>query len=166
MYLTKQTKLLNWSKECSCIWTKTCLLSCTRHWLDLIWNGNIIWYPYIIYVKRQSVAVEQVQRREPDFWKSVRRWAAQKDWSTWNYTPWKGEGCSRGDLIETYKIFNNFEVIEFHNLFSLAKSDKPEMLKKRYAEHYNTNWQKYSFGIRVACHWNTPPTLFKNAHLY
>ena len=70
----------------------------------------------------------------------------------------------RGNLIETYKIFNFLEEIQFQTLFSLAKSDKTRNAEgKMYAEHCNTNRQKHSFGIRVACHWNILPTLFKNA---
>ena len=59
----------------------------------------------------------------------------------------------RGNLIETYKIFNFLEEIQFQTLFSLAKSDKTRNAEgKMYAEHCNTNRQKHSFGIRVACH--------------
>ena len=82
--------------------------------------GNIIWNPYL---KRQSVAVEQVQRRATRLVEECTEMTYIERLKCLKLHSLKGRRL-RGEFIETCRIFNNLEGIEFQNLFSLVKSDK------------------------------------------
>ena len=98
--------------------------------------GNIIWNPYL---KRQSVAVEQVQRRATRLVEECTEMTYTERLKCLKLHSLKGRRL-RGEFIETYRIFNNLEGIELHYLFSLAKSDKTRNAEgKIYVEHCNTD---------------------------
>ena len=63
---------------------------------------NIIWYPYL---KRQSVAVEQVHRRATRLLEECKEMSYEERLKYLKLHSLKGRRLG-GDLIETYKIFN------------------------------------------------------------
>ena len=96
----------------------------------------MIWNPYL---KRQSVAVEQVHRRATRLVEECKEMSYTERLKCLKLHSLKGRRL-RGEFIETYRIFNNLEGIELHNLFSLAKSNKSRNAEgKIYVEHCNTN---------------------------
>ena len=98
--------------------------------------GNIILNPYL---KRQSVAVEHVQRRATRRLEECKEMSYTETLKCLKLHSLKGRRL-RGEFIETCRIFNNLEGIEFQNLFSLVKSDKTRNAEgKIYVEHCNTN---------------------------
>ena len=98
--------------------------------------GNIIWNPYL---KRQPVAVEQVQRRATRLVEECTEMTYTERLKCLKLHSLKGRRL-RGEFIETCRIFNNLEGIEFQNLFSLVKSDKTRNAEgKIYVEHCNTH---------------------------
>ena len=64
----------------------------------------------------------------------------------------------RGDLMQTYKIFQKIDDIDSENIFSLAtyKSTRNEGNKLR-QRHCKTDVRKFSFLHRVVEKWNTLP---------
>ena len=89
--------------------------------------GKIIWCPYL---KRQSVAVEQVHRRATRLLEECKEMSYTERLKHLKLHSLKGRRLT-GELIKMCKSFDNLEDSEFQNLFSLAKSEKPEMLKKK-----------------------------------
>ena len=77
------------------------------------------------------MAVEQVQRRATRLLEECKKMSYTERLKCLELHSLKGRRL-RGEFIETYRIFNNLEGMEFQNLFSLVKSDKQEMLKERY----------------------------------
>ena len=71
--------------------------------------GNIIWNPYL---KRQPVAVEQVQRRATRLLEECKEMSYTERLKCLKLHSLKGRRL-RGDLIETYKIFSTLEDTEF-----------------------------------------------------
>ena len=70
----------------------------------------------------------------------------------------------RGDLIETFKIFNGFTNINTNNLFILSNDTRTRNHEhKIFIQHCNTNRRKFSFGHRIASIWNDLPSSFKCA---
>ena len=70
----------------------------------------------------------------------------------------------RGDLIETFKIFNGFTNINTNNLFILSYDTRTRNHEhKIFIQHCNTNRRKFSFGHRIASIWNDLPSSFKCA---
>ena len=70
----------------------------------------------------------------------------------------------RGDLIETYKIFNGFSDLDSNKFFmpptleTTRNSDKKIFIQDHKGKH-RTNY----FSIRIAPHWNALTNTFKSA---
>ena len=122
--------------------------------------GNIIWYPLL---KRQSIAVEKVQRRATKLLRECKNLDYGQRLSYLNLHSLKGRRI-RGDLIETYKIFNNKVDLQVNDLFKLNTTGitrNPE--GKIFFVHYQTNKCKLALGKRVAHLWNSLPSNTKFA---
>ena len=132
--------------------------------------GNVIWFPYL---KRQSVAIEKVQRRATRMLPFLRDLCYEKRLNHLKLPSLKHRRL-RGDMIQTYKIFNNIDDIEPERFFSLSPSTSTRNTgNKIYIEFSKTNTRKYSFSTcsRVAPAWNllsnnikesTNTNIFKN----
>ena len=71
----------------------------------------------------------------------------------------------RGDLIQTYKIFNGIDNIKPNSLFQLSTNTKTRNSQDNiYIQHCKTNKRKYSFSYRVAPAWNKLPVETKRAN--
>lgn len=122
--------------------------------------GNIIWYPLL---KRQSKAVEKVQRRATKLLRECKNMNYEQRLRYLNLHSLKGRRI-RGDLIETYKIFNDMVDVrteDFFKLYSNSITRKPD--GKIFIEHCQTNKRKMFFGKRVTHLWNDLPTNIKFA---
>ena len=122
--------------------------------------GNIIWFPFL---KRQSIALEKVQRRATKLIKECNEMSYMDRLKYLNLHSLKGRRI-RGDLIEIYKIHNNLTDIDFNKLFSTCSSDRTRNNEgKLFIQYSRTNIRKYSFANRVAPHWNSLPRSVKFA---
>lgn len=122
--------------------------------------ANVIWCPYL---KRQSKAIEGVQRRAT---KLLKEWEGKSYDERLRYLhlhSLKGRRL-RGDLIQTYKIINGVVDVDKNKIFSFSKSSiTRNNAGKIFVQHCRTNKRKYCFSNRVANHWNTLPTNIKFA---
>jgi hypothetical protein len=122
--------------------------------------GNIIWSPYL---KRQSVAIERVQRRATKILKECKEMSYAQRLNYFNMHSLKGRRI-RGDLIETYKIFNNCNDLSWDFFFSAPTCNVTRQSDgKIYIKQYRTNLRKFVFSNRVATNWNSLPTNLKHA---
>lgn len=122
--------------------------------------GNIIWYPYL---KRQSVAVEKVQRRATKLLKECRNMTYSERLIYLDLHSLKGRRL-RGDLIETYKIYHGLVDLQWNDFFSeTPRSNTRNAEGKIFIKHCNTNLRKFCFSNRVANHWNNLCSAIKNA---
>ena len=90
--------------------------------------GNIIWYPRL---KRQSAALERVQRRATKLVKGIQN-LSYEDRLRFLEIPTLKTRRLRGDLIQVYKIFNNIDDIPVNKFFTIShmnntrnSTDKP-----------------------------------------
>ena len=114
--------------------------------------GNVIWYPYL---KRQSSAIEKVQRRATKLLPCIKD-LCYEDRMRHLKLPSLKHRRLRGDMIQTYKIFNNIDDIEPDRLFSTNDTVTTRNTgNKVYIEYCKTNTRKYSFSNRVAHRWNS-----------
>ena len=122
--------------------------------------GNIIWFPLL---KRQSIAVERVQRRATKLLRECKDFSYEQRLRYLNLHSLKGRRI-RGDLIETYKIFNNKVDIKKEDLFQLNTTGITRNSDgKIYVEHCQNNKRKLALGKRVPHLWNSLPTNIKFA---
>ena len=106
--------------------------------------GNEIWFPLL---KRQSAAIEKVQRRTTKFLREV---------YTLNYkAPSLKYRRLRGDMITVYKLLNGLVEIDWQTFFTLSKSDKTRgSHRKLYIKYSKTSIRKNAFSNRAVPIWN------------
>lgn len=122
--------------------------------------GNLVWYPYL---KRQSAAVERVQRRATKLIKACSNLSYKERLAFLNLPSLKARRY-RGDLIETYKFFHMYDDTEFSSFFILNKINSTRNNEgKLFVLRSRTNLRKYSFANRVVTHWNALPKSIKFA---
>ena len=123
--------------------------------------GNIIWYPYL---KRQSAAIEKVQRRATKILPSLKDKDYDQRLKILNLPSLKARRI-RGDLIQAYKIFNNVDEIDPKQMFPTNPTNRTlrNSLNKIFKPHFNTKEKKNSFSYRIAQRWNELPEHIKNA---
>ena len=109
--------------------------------------GNIVWFPQL---KRQSVAIEKVQRRatklipvlkDLDYKERLR----QLKLPTLKYRRY------RGDLIQVFKIIHRTDALKFEDFFTTTKLDSTRNSEhKPYVHFTKTKTRKFAFSNRVA----------------
>ena len=77
--------------------------------------GNLIWHPYL---KRQSVAVERVQRRATKILKECTNLSYAERLKHLKLLSLKSRRL-RNDLIEVFKIYHNYNNVDFDQFFTL-----------------------------------------------
>ena len=122
--------------------------------------GNVIWNPYL---KRQSIQIESIQRRATKLLPECRDMSYEERLKYLKIYSLKGRR-KRGDLIQTYKIFQGIDDISPTNIFSLATytstRNQGNKLKARFCR---TDLRKYSYSNRVVEMWNSLPKDIKEA---
>ena len=122
--------------------------------------GNLIWNPHL---KRQSVAVERVQRRATKILKECQSMTYAERLQYFNLHSLKGRRF-RGDLIETYKLFNNHVDVHWNTFFTNTPYKGTRNSEgKVFISHCRTNIRKNFFSNRVANNWNDLSPELKNA---
>ena len=120
--------------------------------------GNTIWHPHL---KRQSISVEKVQRRATKLLYECKDMSYSERLNYLNLHSLKGRRL-RGDLIETYKYFNNVYDVSCDKIFCSThekRTRNPE--GKIFIRQCKTNKRKNVFSYRVASHWNILPNTTK-----
>ena len=114
--------------------------------------GNTVWFPVF---KRQSVALEKVQRRATKLVKACKNMTYENRLKYLNLYSLKGRRV-RGDLIQVFKIFHNIDDLDFQTFFVLSSVDKTRNNEgKLYQMRSNTNIGSLSFSNRVVKFWNS-----------
>ena len=122
--------------------------------------GNLIWHPYL---KRQSVAIEKVQRRSTRILNECKGMSYAERLKYLKLPSLKNRRL-RNDLIETFKIYHNYNNVDFNNFFTMNKSAVTRNQKgKLFHTRFNTNIRKNYFSNRVVKHWNNLPRAIKFA---
>lgn len=122
--------------------------------------ANAIWFPYL---KRQSSQIERVQRRATKILKECKNKTYEERLEYLNLHSLKGRRI-RGDLIQTYKIFNGIDDVPMDSLFPIAQyTNTRNADSKIFIRHCRTNKRKFSFSNRVAPLWNNLPSHHKFA---
>ena len=120
--------------------------------------ANVIWNPYL---KRQSVLIEQVQRRATKILKNCKEMSYAERLRFLNLHSLKGRRL-RGDLIQMFKIYHGIDDIDFHKLFISAPiSSTRNSAGKIFVKHANSNKRLYSFCFRIVKPWNDLPEKVK-----
>ena len=106
-------------------------------------------------LKRQSVAIEKVQRRatklipalkDLDYKERMR----QLKLPTLKYRRY------RGDLIQVFKTINGIDVLKFEDFFTTTKHDSTRNSEHNLYVHFTkTKTRKFAFSNRVAPTWNS-----------
>ena len=113
--------------------------------------GNIIWHP--LY-KKQSISIERVQRRATKLLRECKNMTYLERLKYLQLHSLKGRRF-RGDLIETFKIFNGFTDLEVDKFFMQPASDRTRNSERKiFIQFYKNNIRRNFFSIRVAPHWN------------
>ena len=122
--------------------------------------ANSVWYPKL---KRQSVAIEKVQRRATKLLMECKSMSYKERLIFLGLHSLSGRRI-RGDLIQVFKIYNNIDDLEWNYFFTNPHSNKTRFSEgKIFVEHCNTNIRKFSFSHRVVRYWNDLPMSLKNA---
>ena len=118
--------------------------------------AHCIWYPQF---KRQSVAIENVQRRATKLVQNISRWPYESRLRMLNLPSLKYRRL-RGDMIQVFKILNDKDDIKSEHFFS-----EPMVQYTRGHDHKlyvaacKTISRKYSFSHRVVQVWNSLPNI-------
>ena len=123
--------------------------------------GNIIWSPLL---KRQSIAIERVQRRATKILVECKDMSYCERLLYLNLHSLKGRRL-RGDLIETFKIFNHINDLSWSHFFASPDCNITRQSEgKIFIEYARTNLRKNVFSNRIANLWNNLPTNLKYLH--
>ena len=123
--------------------------------------GNIIWYPRL---KRQSAALERVQRRATKLVKGIQN-LSYEDRLRFLEIPTLKTRRLRGDLIQVYKIFNNIDDIPVNKFFTISHMNNTRnSTDKIYHRRCRTNLRKFCFSNRITGYWNKLTPNIKRAH--
>ena len=122
--------------------------------------GNVIWSPLF---KRQSLQIESIQRRATKLVPECRNMSYDQRLRYLKLYSLKGRR-ERGDLIQTYKIFQGIDDLNPSNIFSLATyTGTKNQGNKLRLRHCKTDIRKLSFSHRVVEKWNKMPREIKEA---
>ena len=122
--------------------------------------GNSVWHPNL---KRQSIAIEKVQRRATKVVKACKNMSYEERLRFLHLPSLKGRRI-RGDLIQVYKIVTNIDDVDFHDFFTNKTVDKTRNSDgKLFLNRSITNIRKQFFTNRAVPLWNDLPPKIKSA---
>ena len=122
--------------------------------------GNIIWHP--LY-KKQSISIERVQRRATKLLRECKNMTYLQRLKYLHLHSLKGRRL-RGDLIETFKIFNGYTDLSVDKFFMQTDSDRTRNSERKiFIQFYKNKIRRNFFSIRVAPHWNALTNTMKYA---
>ena len=113
--------------------------------------GNVVWYPKL---KRQSAQIERVQRRATKLIYEIKECSYQERLRYLKIPSLKSRRV-RGDLIQTFKIYNNMDDLDKLTFFEPNPVEiTRNSLDKIFIQHCNNNTRKFVFSQRAAPLWN------------
>ena len=113
--------------------------------------GNVVWSPHL---KRQSSAIERVQRRATKLVPYLKDCAYEERLRLLQLPSLKYRRY-RGDLIQTFKLWNKDDDLEMNDFYSINNSCTRNSGIKFYINSCSTNVKKFSFSHRTTKYWNT-----------
>ena len=122
--------------------------------------GNIIWHPMY---KKQSISIEKVQRRATRLLKECKGMTYIQRLKYLDIHSLKGRRL-RGDLIETFKIFNGFTDLKVNKFFMQPTSERTRNSERKiFIQFHKNKMRRNFFSVRVAPHWNSLTNTMKYA---
>ena len=122
--------------------------------------ANSIWSPNL---KRQSAAIERVQRRATKLLYEIREWSYERRLRFLNLPSLKYRRY-RGDLIQTYKIIHSIDDLKTEDFFTVRNdANTSSMNVNLYIENCSSNSKLHSFSYRSRRYWNSLSKLTKEA---
>ena len=122
--------------------------------------GNVIWSPLL---KRQSAAIEKVQRRATKLVRDVKDLPYEQRLIALSLPSLKYRRF-RGDLIQYFKIRSGIDDLNFDTFFSYNKSFCTRSANiNLHTKYSRTNLRKFTFTNRVIQYWNALSTNTKSA---
>jgi hypothetical protein len=123
--------------------------------------GNGVWYPFL---KRQSVALEKVQRRATRMMVRSKSMTYGERLRFLKLYSLKGRRI-RGDLIQAFKLFHNLVDIYCAILIKEVAAGRTTRNsdKKIQVGHTRLFRTRFSFRHRITKYWNMLPIIIKNA---
>ena len=113
--------------------------------------GNSVWHPQF---KRQSVALERVQRRTTKLIPHLRTLPYAERLKILNLPSLKFRRI-RGDLIQAFKIFSGTDDIKANDIFTQSSySSTRNSIFKIFKRHSRTTKRSTTFSYRVTNLWN------------
>ena len=120
--------------------------------------SNRIWSPKL---KRQSAAIERVQRRATKLLYEIREWSYERRLKFVNLPSLKYQRY-RGDLIQTYKIIHSIDDLKTEDFFTVRNDiNTRSMNVNLYIENCSSNSELHSFSYRSRRYWNSLSKLRK-----
>jgi hypothetical protein len=105
-------------------------------------------------LKRQSAAIERVQRRATKLLVDIKEWSYESRMRFLNLPSLKYRRF-RGDLIQTFKILNKVDDIETKDFYCVNNDCFTRNAgQKFFIGHCSTNTKLHSFSFRTARSWN------------
>ena len=122
--------------------------------------ANVIWAPKF---KRQSIAIERVQRRATKIVQEVREFEYERRLKLLNLPTLKYRRF-RGDVIQTFKIVNKIDDLNIDDFYSYMNECRTRGgSEKFFINRCFTNTKLHSFSQRSARYWNNLQLNTKNA---
>ena len=122
--------------------------------------ANSIWSPKL---KRQSAAIERVQRRATKLLYEIREWSYERRLKFLNLPSLKYRRY-RGDLIQTYKIIHKFDDLKTEDFFTVRNDTNTRSKNVNfYIEKCSSNSKLHSFSYRSRRYWNSLSKITKEA---
>ena len=115
--------------------------------------GSSVWS--VIY-KKEAIQLENVQRRATKLIKNIQH-KTYTQRLKYLGLPSLQYRRLRADMIETYKILNNIDKMQYEQILPLNQTTTRGHSKKLYKKNCRTNVRKYSFSQRVVDEWNKIP---------
>ena len=122
--------------------------------------ANVIWAPRL---KRQSAAIERVQRRATKLLPEVRELSYESRMRYLNLPSLKYRRF-RGDLIQTFKILNKIDELNIEDFYLFGNESRTRCASEKVFIHRcNTNIKLHCFSYRSARQWNGLSSRTRNA---
>ena len=111
--------------------------------------------------KRQSAAIERVQRRATKLLYEIREWSYERRLKFLNLPSLK-YWRYRGDLIQTYKIIRSIDDLKTEDFFIVRNDTSTRSMNVNlYIENCSSNSKLHSFSYKSRRYWNSLSKLRK-----
>ena len=116
-------------------------------------DGSSVWS--VIY-KKEAIQLENVQRRATKLVKNIQH-KTYTDRLKYLGLPSLQYRRLRADMVETYKIINTIDKVQYEQILPFSQTTTRGHSKKLHKQNCRTNVRKYSFSQRIVDEWNKIP---------